>query len=211
MQNSFFENLIETGEAEDDDDFVPTYDQVEDINDQSNATYILNIILSGAASLNRLLPSATILAFSLLHPLITNDGQCTALNRWMMGCFLALFAASCVLFSITDSFRTTTGRLYHGVATVNGTWSSCAGHEQPCVPYNYRLRWPDLFYSLLSLLAFLTFAAAHSDVLRCYNMDLPRKIRMYVPLVVGLLVSGLVIIFPSRRNGKEYRSFNDTE
>lgn len=205
MQNSFFENLIETGEAEDDDgDFFPAYYQVEDINDQSNAIYILNIILSGVARLNVLLPAATILAFTLLHPLITNDGQCTSLNRWIMGCFLTLSIASCLLFSITDSFRTTTGRLYHGLATVNGIWTICAGHMKPCVPSYYRLRWADLFHSLLSLLAFLTFAAAHSDVLSCYNVNLPQKITNYVPLVIGFVISALFVMFPSRRKGIGY-------
>lgn len=203
MHNSFFENLIESGEAEE-DDFFPTYDEVEDVNDQSHATNILNIILSGIAQLNALLPTAIILAFTLLHPLITNDGQCTSLTRWIMGCFLALSATYCVLFSITDSFRTATGRLYFGVATVNGMWTICAGHVKPREPSDYRLRWPDLFYCLLSLLAFLTFAAAHSDVLNCYNVDLPQKIRIYVPLVVGFLISALFVIFPSRRKGIGY-------
>ncbi|KAK1391925.1 hypothetical protein POM88_010981 [Heracleum sosnowskyi] len=201
MQNSFFENLIETGEAEE-DDFFPNYDQVED--DESHATCVLNVILSGAARLNALLPTAIILTFTLLHPLITNDGQCTSLKRGIMGCFLALNAASCLLFSITDSFRTATGRLYFGVATVNGIWTICAGHVKPCEPSDYRLKWPDLFYSLLSLLAFLTFAAAHSDVLSCYNVDLPRKIKMYVPLVVGFLISALFVFSPSTRKGIGY-------
>ncbi|WOH04064.1 hypothetical protein DCAR_0623470 [Daucus carota subsp. sativus] len=205
MQNSFLENLIETGEAEDDDDLFPTYDQVEeDVNDQSNATSLLNIILSGVVRLNALLPTATILAFTLLHPLITNDGQCTSLTRWIMGCFLALTTASCMLFPITDSFRTATGRLYHGVATMNGIWTICGGHVKPCVTSDFRLRWSDLFYLLLSLIAFLTFAAAHSDVLSCYNVDLPQKMTIYVPLVVGFLICAVYVIFPSRRKGIGY-------
>ncbi|KAL1810699.1 hypothetical protein ACET3Z_020764 [Daucus carota] len=141
MRNSFLENLIETGAVEGDEDLFPTYDYVEeDIKDQSNATYIINIILSGAARLNALLPTATILAFTLLHRLITNDGQCTSLTRWMMGCFLALTAAS----------------------------------------------------------------SAHSDVLSCYNVDLPRKMTVYVPLLVELLISAVYVIFPTRRKGIGY-------
>ena len=56
----------------------------------------------------------------------------------------------------------------------------------------------------LSLLAFLTFAAAHSDVLSCYNVDLPRKMTVYVPLLVELLISAVYVIFPTRRKGIGY-------
>lgn len=74
----------------------------------------------------------------------------------------------------------------------------------PCVPSDYRLRWGDLFHSSLSLLVFLTFAASHSDVLSCYDLDLPRKVTNSVPLVVGFVISALFIMLPSRRKGIGY-------
>lgn len=158
MHNSICENLLETGEAED-DYFLA---DVEDI-DEPDSISLLCTILSGTARLNVLLPAATVLAFTIFSPLITKDGQCSTLDRWLMGFFLVLSAASCVFFAFTDSFRTATGRLYYGVATFNGIWTFCGGRKMPCVPSDYRLRWGDLFHSSLSLLAFLTVAASHSD------------------------------------------------
>lgn len=201
MNGSIRQKLVENCDPEDENNFSAIAD--EDIAD-SNFIYILNTILSGTARLNVLLPTATILAFAIFAPLLTNDGKCKTLERWLMGFFLALSSASCVFFSITDSFRTATGRLHYGVATVNGIWTFNGGRTKPCVPSDYRLRWGDLFHASLSLIAFLTFAASHYDVLNCYHLIVPRKVTNSVPLVVGFVVSLLFVMFPSRRRGIGY-------
>uniref|UniRef100_A0A5B7BDA5 Uncharacterized protein n=1 Tax=Davidia involucrata TaxID=16924 RepID=A0A5B7BDA5_DAVIN len=191
MDNSIHQDLIESVRENDD-------------TDGSHFIYALNTILSGTARLNVLLPTATILAFTIFAPLLTSDGKCNTLNRWLMGFFLALSAASCVFFSITDSFRTPTGRLYYGVATLDGIWTFNGRRKKPYVPSDYRLGWTDLFHASLSLIAFLTFAALHSDVLSCYYLAMPRKVTDTVPLVVGFVISVLFVMFPSRRRGIGY-------
>ncbi|KAF8376973.1 hypothetical protein HHK36_030345 [Tetracentron sinense] len=172
--------------------------------DESHLIYVLNMILSGTARLNVLLPTATILAFTIFAPLLTNDGECDTLNLWLMGIFLAFSAASCVFFAFTDSFRTATGRLYYGVATFSGIWTFNGGRKKPCVPSDYKLKWADLFHASLSLVAFLTFAASHNDVVECYYPAMPRKVTNTVPLVVGFVISVLFVVFPSKRRGIGY-------
>nr|XP_027092951.1 protein DMP2-like [Coffea arabica] len=186
MNNSLQQNLIENVDQEDEIKNLRTIVD-EDVAD-SNFIYILNTILSGTARLNVLLPTATILAFTIFAPLVTNDGKCKSLERWLMGSFLAFLAASCVFFSFTDSFRTATGRLHYGVATIKGIWTFNGGKTKPCVPSDYRLRCSDMFHASLSLIAFLTFATSHSDVLDCYHLVVPRKVTNSVPLVVGFVV-----------------------
>ncbi|KAK8308755.1 hypothetical protein V6Z12_D02G081500 [Gossypium hirsutum] len=176
----------------------------EDDADETNFIYIINAILSGTARLNVLLPTATILGFTIFAPLLSNDGQCTSLDRWLLGCFLMFLAASCVFFTFTDSFRTAKGRLYYGVATLSGIWTFDAGRKKPCVLSDYRLRWCDLFHAGLSLVAFLAFAGSHGDVVACYYPGIPRKVTNTVPLVVGFVVSVLFVVFPSRRRGIGY-------
>ncbi|GMJ12362.1 DUF679 domain membrane protein 3 [Hibiscus trionum] len=176
----------------------------EEESDETNFIYIINAILSGTARLNVLLPTATILGFTIFAPLLSNDGRCTALDRWMLGSFLIFLAASCVFFTFTDSFRTARGRLYYGVATLSGIWTFNAGRKKPCVPSDYRLRWSDLFHAGLSLVAFLAFAGSHGDVVACYYPGVPRKVTNTVPLVVGFVVSVLFVVFPSRRRGIGY-------
>ncbi|KAF4377177.1 hypothetical protein CsatB_006626 [Cannabis sativa] len=188
---------------------IQNYDDEEEEEEESDDTeshflYVSNAILSGTARLNILLPTATILAFTIFAPLLTNDGVCDSLNRWLMGSFVALCAASCVFFTFTDSFKTTSGRLYYGVATFRGIWTFNASRKKPCVSSDYRLRCVDFFHALLSLIAFLAFAGSHIDVVGCYYPALPRKVTNTMPLVVGFVVSVLFVVFPSKRRGIGY-------
>ncbi|KAF9603592.1 hypothetical protein IFM89_037091 [Coptis chinensis] len=182
-----------------DDGFIITDDTNE-----SNFILIVNAILSGTARLNVLLPTATILSFSIFTPILTNDGKCDTLNRYLMGIFLVISSISCVFFIFTDSFRTATGRLYYGIATFSGIWTFNGGRKKPCVPSDYKLRWSDLFHACLSLVAFLAFAASNIDIIECYYKPMPRKVTNIVPLVVGFVISVLFVVFPSRRRGIGY-------
>lgn len=199
MDSSISQDLIESPESDDD-----YYYLKDDGTDESYYIYVINAVLSGTARLNVLLPTATILAFTILAPLLTNDGNCTTFNRWVVGFFLAISAASCIFFAFTDSFRTSTGRLYYGVATFRGIWTFNGSRKKPLIPSDYRLRWTDLFHASLSLIAFLTFAALHIDVVQCYYHKLPRRVTNTVPLVVGFAVSFLFVVFPSKRRGIGY-------
>lgn len=169
--------------------------------DEPHCMYILNAILSGTARLNVLLPSFTILAFTIFAPLLTNDGKCSSFDRWLMGSFWAVCSVSCIFFSITDSFRAANGRLYYGVATIKGIWTFNGQRKRPAIPSDYKLRWSDLFHTSLSVIAFLTFAALHNDVQQCYYPPISRKVTNTVPLVVGFVVSALFVLFPTKRRG----------
>lgn len=205
MSENIEQNLIESTDPESNDchDKDETHDQQDDV-DNSNYIYVVNTILSGTARLNVLLPTATILAFTIFAPLLTNDGKCSTVDRYLMGLFLALSASSCVFFSFTDSFRSSSRRLYYGVATVRGIRNFGGGRARPHVPSKYKLRWSDMFHSSLSLIAFLTFALLHNDVLTCYHIVLPRKFVNTVPLVIGFVISLLFVLFPSKRRGIGY-------
>lgn len=56
------------------------------------------------AHLANLLPTGTVLAFQLLSPVFTNQGQCDYACRYMTCLLITLCAASCLLLSFTDSF-----------------------------------------------------------------------------------------------------------
>ncbi|KAI4962791.1 hypothetical protein ZWY2020_025340 [Hordeum vulgare] len=47
--------------------------------------------------------------------------------------------------------------------------------KAPREPEKYRLRWSDLFHTALSLVAFVTFAASHHDIVRCYYPARPGR------------------------------------
>jgi hypothetical protein len=186
----------EAGEPHQDDD--------DDPDDTSSFILVMNLVLSGTARLNVLLPTATILTFAIFAPLVTDDGNCARVNRVLTAAFVLLCATSCVFFTLTDSFRSATGRLRYGVATLKGIATFCGGRKGPREPERYRLRWSDLFYTTLSLVAFVTFAASHHDIVRCYYPEVPRKVVNTVPLVIGFVVSLLFVLFPSKRRGIGY-------
>ncbi|XP_068658192.1 protein DMP6-like [Aristolochia californica] len=177
---------------------------VDSERDESRLLFMINTILSGTARLNVLLPTVTILVFTIFAPILTNDGKCDTLNRWLMAFFIVICGASCLFLTLTDSFRTSSGRLYYGVATLNGIWTFNGGRKRPQDPNRYRIRWSDLFHTSLSLVAFSTFAASHYDVVLCYYPNIPRKVVNTVPLMVGFVISVLFVVFPSKRRGIGY-------
>lgn len=182
-------------------------DDCDEDDDSSSLILVVNLILSGTARLNVLLPTATILAFAIFAPLLTDDGKCTHLNRILTAAFMLLCATSCVFFTLTDSFRSATGRLRYGIATPKGIRTFRGGHRSkrgPREPEMYRLRWSDLFHTTLALVAFVTFAASHHDIVLCYYPRVPRKVVNTVPLVIGFVVSVLFVLFPSKRRGIGY-------
>lgn len=187
----------------------PPREHEDDDEEDDNSSFILvlNLVLGGTARLNVLLPTATILAFAIFAPLLTDDGKCTRLNRILTAAFVVLCAASCVFFTLTDSFRSASGRLRYGVATPSGIRTFCGGGHRrkgPREPERYRLRWSDLFHTALALVAFVTFAASHHDIVLCYYPGVPRKVVNTVPLVIGFVVSLLFVMFPSKRRGVGY-------
>lgn len=198
------ELIVHCEELNEDDEYYDLDEDHDDDIDESYYFYVINAILSGTARLNVLLPTVSILAFSIFAPLLTDDGECNTLNRWLMAIFLAILAVSCVFFTLTDSFRTATGRLCYGVATLRGIWTFNGGRKKPRVPSDFRMRWGDVFHVSLSLVSFLAFAGLHQDVVKCYYPGLPRKVTNTLPLVVGFVVSVLFVVFPSKRRGIGY-------
>ncbi|KAL3688795.1 hypothetical protein R1sor_015104 [Riccia sorocarpa] len=62
-------------------------------------------------NLVRLLPTGTFVAFSVLVPIITNDGNCHTLEKTVTGIVVGLFAFLCAFSTFTDSFVTSDGTI----------------------------------------------------------------------------------------------------
>ncbi|GER27471.1 hypothetical protein STAS_03180 [Striga asiatica] len=182
-------------------DYFEPHNQDHD-NNNSKCTSIANTILSWPARLNALQLAPTIIFFTVFTPFLTKNGRCTAFDQWLTSSFTAILAALAVIFPITDSFRTTNGRLCYGVATVHGIRTF--GGQQPHEPSDYRLRWGDLFRVLLSLITFLAFALLDRDVVSCYRVVLSREFIDLGRLVVWFVVSLLIVLFPYERRGIGY-------
>ncbi|PRQ24456.1 hypothetical protein RchiOBHm_Chr6g0272601 [Rosa chinensis] len=89
-------------------------------------------------------------------------------------------------------------------STFRGIWTFNGDRRKLCVPSDYRLRWADLFHASPSLVAFLTFAGSHNEVVGCYYPAMPKRITNNLPLVIGFVVSFFLVLFPSKRRGIGY-------
>lgn len=109
----------------------------------------VGLVMKCTADLAKHLPTGTVLAFQILSPVFTNQGQCDGTNRAMAACLVALCGLSCFLLSFTDSFRDSAGRVRYAVATFRGLWViDGTPPPPPDVAATYRLKFREILLRL---------------------------------------------------------------
>ncbi|XP_052203377.1 protein DMP6-like [Diospyros lotus] len=151
------------------------------------------------------LPTGTVLAFQILSPLVTNQGECSSLRRGLAATLIALCALSGILLSFTDSFKDKKGHVCHGIATPHGLWViDGSAVLPPKVAEKYRLRLIDFVHALMSILVFATVVMFDQSFVKCFcptASDMMKQILAVLPVVIGAICSSLFVIFPTRRHG----------
>ncbi|XP_078441370.1 protein DMP9-like [Wolffia australiana] len=161
--------------------------------------------LSKTSMLVNFLPTGTLLTFEMLLPSASGDGTCSPVRTTMINALLCLCAASCFLFHFTDSFRAADGTVYYGLVTPRGLSLFKTGLGV-AVPDDARFRMGlvDLVHAALSVLVFAAIALSDKRVTDCLlpgrqkEMD---ELMESFPLMVGVVCSGLFLIFPNTRYG----------
>ncbi|XP_072960963.1 protein DMP4-like [Typha angustifolia] len=174
----------------------------------SSMTPVQKAITQGfksTADLAKHLPTGTVLAFQILGPVFTNQGQCDDANRTMTACLVALCGLACFLLSFTDSFRDAAGHVRYAVATTTGLWViDGSAPPEPEIAKTYRLKFIDFLHAFMSLLVFAAVALLDKNVESCfYPVMSPdtKQVLTAVPLAAGVIGGGLFVIFPSTRHG----------
>ncbi|KAF8411838.1 hypothetical protein HHK36_004397 [Tetracentron sinense] len=165
--------------------------------------------LAGTAHLANLLPTGTLLAFQLLTPVFSSNGTCDSVTRPMTLFLLILLAGSCLLASFTDSFKSSEGQVYYGLATFKGMWLFDYPITASNVPdlSKYRLRIIDGVHAVLSVFVFIAVALRDKNVLGCFYpkpAHETQEVLDIVPIAIGILCSLLFVVFPTRRHGIGY-------
>lgn len=169
--------------------------------------------LASTAHLANLLPTGTLLAFQLLTPVFTNNGQCDVATRAMTGLLLAVLALSGFLACFTDSFRAPDGQVYYGFATPKGMYLfdnrvSGSGQDGSGPDLSkYRLGLIDWVHAVLSVLVFGVVAFRDRNVVSCFYpkpSHEAQEVLDILPVGVGLICSLLFVAFPTRRHGIGY-------
>lgn len=157
------------------------------------------------AHLANLLPTGSVLAFQLLSPIFTNQGQCDPVNRSMTAGLIALCGLSCFLLSFTDSFKDKKGNICYGFATVHGLWVIDGTVTLPPEDAKkYRLKFIDFMHAFMSILVFAAVALFDQSVVSCFYptpSDEAQEVLRSLPVGIGVICSMLFVVFPTQRHG----------
>ncbi|KAB1227992.1 hypothetical protein CJ030_MR1G022979 [Morella rubra] len=162
-----------------------------------------------SAHLANLLPTGTVLAFQMMSPVFTQQGQChTFISQLRTLCLLALCCFSCFILCFTDSFRDPRGKVRYGLATARGLWViDGSATLEPEETAKYRLSCLDFFHAFLSVLVFAAVAMFDKNVVQCFYPTPSEKARQFliaIPIGIGVVCSLLFVAFPSKRHGIGY-------
>ncbi|KAK1437730.1 hypothetical protein QVD17_03526 [Tagetes erecta] len=162
--------------------------------------------LSKTSMLVNFLPTGTLLTFEMVLPSVYRKGECTGVTTFMIMVLLGICTMSCFFFHFTDSFRGADEKIYYGFATPWGLKvfkSLPPGVEVP-KDERYKLGFTDFIHAMMSSMVFLAIAFSDHRVTNCLfprhtnEMD---EVMQSFPLMVGIVCSGLFLVFPNTRYG----------
>ncbi|KAF2303282.1 hypothetical protein GH714_016336 [Hevea brasiliensis] len=156
------------------------------------------------AHLANLLPTGTVLAFQLLSPIFSNQGNCDSVSRFMTAGLVALCGLSCFLSSFTDSFRDKNGDVCYGLATFRGLYIDGSVTISPELAAKYRLRFIDFMHAFMSILVFAAIALFDQNVVNCFYPTPSaetQEVLTALPVGIGVICSMLFVVFPTQRHG----------
>ncbi|TKY65175.1 hypothetical protein E2542_SST08031 [Spatholobus suberectus] len=161
--------------------------------------------LSKTSLLGNFLPTGTLLTFEMVLPSIYRNGQCTHVHTLMIHFLLAVCALSCFFFHFTDSFHGPDGNVYYGFVTPRGLSVFKTGLPV-AVPKDdkFKVGFTDFVHAVMSVMVFVAIAVSDHRVTNCllpgHEEDM-EQVRESFPLMVGIVCSGLFLVFPTSRRG----------
>ncbi|KAL5741258.1 hypothetical protein ACOSP7_027990 [Xanthoceras sorbifolium] len=162
--------------------------------------------ISKTSMLVNFLPTGTLLTFEMVLPSIYRTGDCSPVNTMMIHVLLALCALSCFFFHFTDGFRGPDGTVYYGFVTPNGLSVFKPGIPDVVVPKDdkYKVGLNDFVHAVMSVMVFVAIAFADHRVTNClfpgHQKEMDQVMESF-PLMVGVVCSGLFLVFPNTRTG----------
>ncbi|CDP00855.1 unnamed protein product [Coffea canephora] len=162
--------------------------------------------LSKTSMLVNFLPTGTLLTFEMVLPSIhAAKGECSHVTTLMTHSLLGLCTLSCFFFHFTDSFRGPDGKVYYGFVTPKGlaVFKHGLGVEVP-KDERYKVGLTDFVHAFMSVLVFVAIAFSDHRVTDClfpnHTKEMDEAMQSF-PLMVGVICSGLFLVFPNTRYG----------
>ncbi|KAG9149592.1 hypothetical protein Leryth_021286 [Lithospermum erythrorhizon] len=172
---------------------------------KNNIQKAISQTFQSTAHLANLLPTGSVLAFQLLAPIFTNQGQCDTVGRYLTAGLVTFCGLSCFILSFTDSFKDEKGNICYGFATPNGLWIIDGSFSLPAeMAAKYRLKFIDFMHAFMSILVFAAVALFNQEVVNCFcpsPSDETIELLTALPVGIGVICSMLFVIFPTKRHG----------
>ncbi|XVE83773.1 hypothetical protein DITRI_Ditri16bG0113400 [Diplodiscus trichospermus] len=161
--------------------------------------------ISKTSMLVNFLPTGTLLTFEMILPSVSRHGECSPVNTMMIYFLLSLCALSCFFFHFTDSFRGPDGKVYYGFVTPKGLAVFKPGLEiETPKDEKYKVGLTDFVHAIMSVLVFVAIAFSDNRVTNCvfpgHEKEMDQVMESF-PLMVGIICSGLFLVFPTTRYG----------
>ncbi|KAF5175572.1 Dmp2 [Thalictrum thalictroides] len=153
----------------------------------------------------KLLPTGTFFLFIFLNPVLTNDGNCNTVNRYLSGILMLVSGFSCCFSWFTDSYVDSEGFTKYGIVTKKGLFVLSDSSDTKLVNSSrYKLRLGDFLHALLSVLIFAIVALLDPNTVKCFypSFGSEQQVLLTVlPPVVGTIFSFVFVMFPNKRHG----------
>lgn len=152
------------------------------------------------ARLAAFLPTASVLVFQLLSPLLSTLGTATTAG------LVALCGVVSALSSFTDTVIDRKGNVCHGIATFGGFRILDGTPEKglaPEVKAKYKVKFVDFVHALMSTSVFAAVALCDENVAKWFYPETAERDSILfkaLPLGTGVICSGLFLLFPSKRH-----------
>ncbi|KAJ4722301.1 DUF679 domain-containing protein [Melia azedarach] len=161
--------------------------------------------LSGIGNLIRLLPTGTVFVFQFLNPVLTNNGHCSTVNKYLTSFLIGLCGLSCGFSCFTDSYKGSDGKLHYGIATLKGLWPSSDSGSVDLS--SYKLRVGDFVHAFFCMIVFAVVSLLDANTVQCFypSFESTQKVLLMVlPPVIGAVSGVIFMVFPNKRHGIGY-------
>ncbi|XP_058077066.1 protein DMP2-like [Magnolia sinica] len=163
--------------------------------------------LNGVGNLIKLLPTGTVFLFQFLSPVLSNNGHCSTINKYLTGALLTLCSFSCCFSSFTDSYTGSDGIIHYGIVTKKGMWTFYKSDTGSVDLSSYKLQFSDFIHAALSLIVFAVMALMDPNTVSCYYPSFEsnqKRVLMAAPPVIGVISTMVFTVFPNKRHGIGY-------
>lgn len=159
--------------------------------------------LNGLGNLIRLLPTGTVFIYQFLNPILTNNGHCNIINKYLSGILIALCGFSCGFSCFTDSYTDNDGSTRYGIATMKGLWPTSSSVDTS----SYKIGVGDFVHAFFTMVVFGVVTILDRNTVDCFFPafeSTQKMLIMVLPPAVGAISSVVFMVFPNKRHGIGY-------